>query len=102
MRQSILQNADQAAGKQPRQRTAPRRRETDGDQQGKIEDREKRQSQRQPSLQENRSQRNQNRRRNAETVNLNLLSRCVSNGHVSADYPQRRVALWVLPPPSPV
>ena len=100
MGQRILQNADEAAREQARQRTAPRRRETDGDQQRKIEDREETKAQRQKRLQENGGQRNQNRRRNTEPVNFNLLSRGVSDGHVSVDYPLRRVAVWVRRPAS--
>src|SRR6266851_6461489 len=100
MGQRVLQDADQTARQQASQRTAPRRRETDGDQQRKIEDGEKRKPQRQPRLEENGGQRNLKRRRKTEAVNLNLLSRCVSNGHVIADYPARRVAVWVGPPAS--
>src|SRR5258706_16052648 len=95
MGQRVLQNADHAAREQASQRTTPRGCKTDCDQQRKIEDCEKRKPQRQPRLQENGGQRNQNRRRNAETINLNLLSRCVSDGHVNADYPRRRVAVEV-------
>src|ERR1700687_239190 len=97
MGKRVLQNADHAAREQASQRTAPRGRKTDCAEQRKIEDHEKRNPQRQPRLQENGGQRNQNRRRNTETINLNLLSRCVSDGHVSADYPRRRVAVEVRP-----
>src|SRR6266853_4384575 len=100
MGQRVLQNADHAAREQASQRTAPRGRETDCDQQRKIEDCKKRKPQRQPRLQENGGQRNENCRRNTKTINLNLLSRCVSDGHVSADYPRRRVAVEVRQLPS--
>src|ERR1700730_844543 len=97
MGKRVLQNADHAAREQASQRTAPRGRKTDCDQQRKIEDGEKRKPQRQPRLQENCGQRNQNRRRNTETINFDLLSRCVGDGHVSADYPRQRVAVQVRP-----
>src|SRR5271166_1478130 len=97
MGERVLQNADQAAGKQAGQRTAPRRREPDGDQQRKIKNGEEWKSQRQPCLQKNGSERNQNGCRNAETVDLNLFSRSVSDGHVSGDDPQPPLAVWVWP-----
>src|ERR1700674_3210171 len=97
MGQRVLENADHTARKQASQRTAPRGRKTDCDQQRKIEEGEKRKPQRQPRLQENGGQRNQDRRRNTETINFDLLSRCVSDSHVMADYPRLRVAVEVRP-----
>lgn len=94
VRERILQNADQAAGEESGERIAARGRETDHDQQRKIEDGEEREAQRHPRLQEDGGQRNEDRRRNAEAVDLNLLAGCVSDGHVSGERPGRGAAIW--------
>src|ERR1035441_1832750 len=92
MRERILQNADQTAGKKSRKWVAARSGETYGDQQRKIEDREKTKPQRQPRLQEDGGERDQNRRRNTEAVDLNLLARSVGDRHVLAVCPAAGVA----------
>ena len=91
MGERVLQNADEAAGKESGERVAARGGETDGDEQRQIEDGEEMKAQRQPRLQEDGGERDQNRGRNAEAVNLNLLARSVSDGHVIAGYPAAEV-----------
>lgn len=74
MRKRILQDADQASRKEASERVAAGGGEADGDEQWKIEDVEKRKTQRQPRLKEDGSERNENGRGDAKAVNLNLLS----------------------------
>src|SRR5208282_5963602 len=94
MGQCVLQNADDAPCEQSRERIAPRRRETDRDQQRKIEDADERQPNGQERLQNQRSEWNGHRGRQTEAINLNLLSRCVGDRHVSEDHPRGQVAAW--------
>src|ERR1700722_9344044 len=79
---SILQNTNQASGKQSGERIAPGGGETDDHQKRQIENIKKRKSNGKPRLQKYRGQRNQDRCRNAETIDLDLLSRCVGDRHV--------------------
>ena len=87
LRKRVLQNADQASRKQPGERIAASGGEANHDKQRKIEDFEKRKSQRHPRLQKDRDKREQDRGRKAETVDLNLLARGVSDGHVIVECP---------------
>jgi len=91
--EGVLHNADKASGKEAGQRIAARGGETDGDEQRKIEDGEKREMARQPGLQEDGGERNENGCREAKAVNLDLLAGCVSDGHVIVECPAE-VAPW--------
>src|SRR4029077_1964696 len=64
-------------------------------QQRQVKDGKEGEPSRQERLQEQRQQRHTHRHRNAEPVNLNLLPRCVSDGHASGDYRRLQpVADW--------
>ena len=75
------------AGEHSGNLAAPRHGKENHHQQRQIENGEEVQPQRNEGLQKERDQRNQDGRRGAEAVNLNLLPRCVSNGHASEEYP---------------
>ena len=91
-RERILKQSDGSPGQQAGNRIAPRDREEDRDQQRQIKHREKRKLPRQPRLQKESRDWNDHRYRDTEPVNLNLLARCVSNGHVIAADPAEEVA----------
>ena len=62
-------------------RIAAADREVDGDKQGKIEDGQRRNAERQESLQQQSSQRHADSNRKIEPVDLDLLARYVGGGH---------------------
>ncbi len=87
VRERVLHNPDHATGKKSGKRVAARRGKTDRDQQRQIKDGKKTNPQRQPRLKKYRGQRDQYGRRNAKSINLNLLARSVSDRHVIAECP---------------
>jgi len=102
MRERVLQNSDDAAREQAGQRTTPRRRKSNRDQERQIEYPNEWQPDRQKRLQNQRSEWNEDRRRNTEAIDFNLLARGIGNGHVSVGLPERPVAASLRSRASPV
>src|SRR5580658_7406619 len=94
MSERILKDADQASREEPGERIAAGCGKADGDEQRKIEDGEEAKAHRQPRLEKDGGKRNKNGCGEAEAVNLNLLARCVSDGHVIVECPRLRASLW--------
>src|SRR5579863_7270395 len=92
MGQRVLQQTDDGAGEHAGNLTAARDGEEDHNQERQVENGEEVQPQRNEGLQEKRDQRNQDRGSRVEAVDLNLLLRCVSDGHASEEYPAARAA----------